>query len=562
MFSATTGPDRVAARSIPATSDARSIALLIVIQIAVTAVVMPRGNFGVNDDWTYAHSVLWLIGEHRIRLSEWATTNLLPQILTGGLAAAIFGFSFEVLRHLTQLVAVATSIAAYAWFRVVRLDPRQALVASVALLAMPSWPLLANSFMSDLYGLVFALSAAALFLHALKTFTWRVWIAAVLIAAIGVLERQMVIVVPIAFGVAWLWGNRRWTASALAVALAPLAVALMGWLGYHAYLAQGPGAPGTQREVYGMVVTSFWNVLTGAEGYPGRVIDNALTIGGYVGLFFVGWALWWGMGGATRAVRGWVVGAGVLIAVLALTLDWLPPYHRNFTIEAAGIGPFTLYDGLPREIANFDRSPGVIWRIAGVASAFGSAALIAVTLATVGYLVRAGRAAARDRVFVVVLAFSSLAPFMVIGYIDRYLLFALPFVFALWSLTWPADESARASWRRGVALAWIFAVIGLSAAATRDFFSWNRVRWDAIHIAERLGATPETLDGGYEYNGFTRLANGMVPRIPGKSWWWVKDDLYVVAFTAVPGYRVIEALQVPHWLSRSPREINLLRRVP
>jgi hypothetical protein len=265
--------------------------------------------------------------------------------------------------------------------------------------------------MSDLYGMLFALAAAALFLHALNNFTWRVWAAAVLVAAIGVLERQMVIVVPIAFGVAWLWVDRRWTASALAVALAPLAIALAAWLGYHAYLAQGPGAPGTQREVYGMVVTSFWNVLIGAEGYRGRVIDNALTVGGYVGLFLVGWALWWGMGGATRIVRGWVVGTGALIAVIALTFDWLPPYHRNFTIEAAGIGPFTLYDGLPRELANLDRSPGVIWRIAGVASAFGSAALVAVALATLTYLVRAGRNAARDRVFVATLTFASLAPF-------------------------------------------------------------------------------------------------------------------------------------------------------
>jgi hypothetical protein len=54
----------------------------------------------------------------------------------------------------------------------------------------------------------------------------------------------------------------------------------------------------------------------------------------------------------------------------------------------------------------------------------------------------------------------------------------------------------------------------------------------------------------------------MVPRVPGKSWWWVKDDVYVVAFTAVPGYEQVETLRVPHWLSRSPREIKLLRRIP
>jgi hypothetical protein len=128
-------------------------------------VVAPRGNFGLNDDWAYAHSVLWLVGEHRVRLSEWATTNLLPQILMGGFATAVFGFSFEVLRHVTQVVAIGAGIATYAWFRTARLEPNGALVASIAVLAMPSWPVLANSFMSDLYGLALALCAATLFLR-------------------------------------------------------------------------------------------------------------------------------------------------------------------------------------------------------------------------------------------------------------------------------------------------------------------------------------------------------------------------------------------------------------
>ena len=92
------------------TSDCLYIALLVAIQIVVTLLVSPRGNFGVNDDWTYAQSVLWLIGEHRVRLSAWATPNLLPQILMGGLATAIFGFSFEVLRHLTQIVAIGQTL--------------------------------------------------------------------------------------------------------------------------------------------------------------------------------------------------------------------------------------------------------------------------------------------------------------------------------------------------------------------------------------------------------------------------------------------------------------------
>jgi len=48
----------------------------------------------------------------------------------------------------------------------------------------------------------------------------------------------------------------------------------------------------------------------------------------------------------------------------------------------------------------------------------------------------------------------------------------------------------------------------------------------------------------------------------GKSWYWVKDDRYVVAFSKVEGYDEIESWKVPHWLPRSPAEIKLLRRKP
>jgi hypothetical protein len=50
--------------------------------------------------------------------------------------------------------------------------------------------------------------------------------------------------------------------------------------------------------------------------------------------------------------------------------------------------------------------------------------------------------------------------------------------------------------------------------------------------------------------------------VPGKSWWFVTDDRYVVAFSPVPGYDVVETWKVPRWLPRSPAEVRLLRRKP
>src|SRR5450631_1892947 len=177
----------------------RAIGLLVALHLAIVLVVQPRGQFPINDDWAYAHSVQWLLGEHRIRLSDWIAMNLLPQTLAGGVVTAIFGFSFETLRHLTQIVALFTSVAAFYWFRAARLEPAPAMVASLALIAMPCWPVLANSYMTDIYGLVFALPAATLFLRALEQPQARTLVTATLLASLGVLERQVVIVVPLAY---------------------------------------------------------------------------------------------------------------------------------------------------------------------------------------------------------------------------------------------------------------------------------------------------------------------------------------------------------------------------
>jgi hypothetical protein len=109
-------------------------------------------------------------------------------------------------------------------------------------------------------------------------------------------------------------------------------------------------------------------------------------------------------------------------------------------------------------------------------------------------------------------------------------------------------------------MAWIFVAIASSAAATHDYFAWNRARWDAIRAAEKLGATPDTLDGGFEYNGYHRFERNPRDKVPGKSAWWVKDDQYVVAFIPVAGYEEIATFPVRRWLPRTPPVVRLLRR--
>ena len=232
--------------------------------------------------------------------------------------------------------------------------------------------------------------------------------------------------------------------------------------------------------------------------------------------------------------------------------------HSNKGLTAGTI--LGIFITIPRGLVDLDRSPGIVWRVAAVAAAFGVAALARVIARQVAAVFRrVAPQRARDA-FILALVAGYLAPFMITGYIDRYLLFVLPFVLALADAFAGCAGPKPGRIGRAIALAWIAAAIGLAAAATHDYFAWNRARWDAIAAATRLGATPQTLDGGFEYNGYYGFETKPRTYGEGKSWWWVKDDRYVVAFSPVAGFTPIAQFPVKRWLARTPATIYLLRR--
>lgn len=542
-------------------TDKRAVAIIVLLQLCAFYVIRPGGNFPINDDWAFAHSAIWFSEEGRIRLSDWTAPNIVPQTVLGGTLTALFGFSFELLRHLTQLISLLTGLVIFYFFRSGRLDPQQSLVASLVVVAMPSWWVLANSYMTDMYGLLFGMAAAALFLRAFSTGSAKGIAAATVVVCIGVLQRQVLLVIPFAFGLGWLWRERRFSVPALLIATGPLLAALATEVFFYLYLASGQGIPEAQDFVNKRFIPMLLATLRGDAGLRTYVWDNFLTMMSYLGWFTAAWFAWWGLDPNSRPKRLLIVIAVAAVAALMQVTQWLPPYLANNTIDRAGIGPFTVYDGLPRELANLDRSPGVVWRIAGLVAAFGVVALAQLVISLLRRL--PGTATSRDgrRVFLAVCIIGSVGPFIITGYFDRYLLLVIPFIILLWAQT--HEQRIAAATRRVsrlAALAWVTWITSASVVATHDYFAWNRARWAAIELAVGLGATPDTLDGGFEYNGFHRFETLPRKRYPGKSFWWVKGDEFAVTFSEVPGYSLVREFTVDRIGSRTPPVVRLNRR--
>ena len=531
--------------------------IVIAVQLAILVSSRATGDFPINDDWAFSHSVRWLLDEHRIRLSDWVAMNLVPQTLLGGAASAWFGYSFLTLRHVGQVVSLVVAWAVFRWFVAVGIGRRDALVASLVVMAMPCWPVLSNSFMTDLFGMLFAIPAATLYMRALRAPSAGRLAAATLLAMAGVLERQVVLVVPAAFLVAWLAANRPWRRQTLAIGVVPIVLALGTEFAYQVYLAYGPGVPEGERYVHGRLLPALFKLSVNEDGYAFWVAANIVTLAGYLGLFIAPWALW--CGALARRRETWALLAAAGLAAFMLAVGWLPPFRDHNLMDAAGIGPQLLYDSFPGTPAALDRSAGVVWRCAAIAAAYGIFVLGATAVYSLRAIARSVTIDRGERLYLVVLLAAYLLPFALTDYFDRYLLFVLPFALALVARCWP--EPAPASALRVAAMAWLALALILGVAATHDYFAWNRARWDAIHAAERLGATPDTLDGGFEYNAYYRFEIKPRTTAPGKSWWWIADDRYVIAFSVPPGFIERERFDVDRWLARTPPAVFLVERV-
>jgi hypothetical protein len=161
------------------------------------------------------------------------------------------------------------------------------------------------------------------------------------------------------------------------------------------------------------------------------------------------------------------------------------------------------------------------------------------------------------------------------GFFDRYILPILPFAILLClkcrvvctrhSATPPAAPAPPTRLTRTFAIdsfTFLFCVFLLfvSIIFTHDYFSWNRARWNAAdYLLGDLKIPADKIDGGFEFNGWYCYTS-RYKASPEKSFWWVQDDEYIIAFGNIPGYVKIKSFEYPRWLDFSIREIHILKR--
>ena len=180
----------------------------------------------------------------------------------------------------------------------------------------------------------------------------------------------------------------------------------------------------------------------------------------------------------------------------------LMPVHNNVIIPQ-GIGPPTLKDTQNLHLHHLPPLPVSFWLFVTGISLLGAALLIINATSVFSRPVPDSNSERVIQIFFLLSALIYLAPLLMSGFFDRYLIPVLPFLaaFAVVSLPATGYRLSRAHWTIAIVFVLISGIFAI--AGTRDYLEWNRTRWIAAKdLLARQQVSPQKVDGGFEFNGW------------------------------------------------------------
>lgn len=507
----------------------RFLLFIVGVSVAVIAFVDPRGNFPLDDDWSFALSTWHLAETGEIRLARFTGMSLRAQLVWGAMWTRLAGESFEVLRASTLVLALGSLLLFATLARAVLRDQKKVSLAVLIFACNPIFVWASFTYMTHVPFIFLQLLAAVAF----AAFMTRGSVALVVAGAVAALAscfvRQTGVGILIAAAMTFLLARdvrRRREAVATVAGAAGLFVVLYlftdvlhGNLQDHALHASTRGTALAER--------AEWLL---------RSTRNAFLMNLEYGVVFL----------PALAVISFVTFKGGRKATLSLLLMALPfmafashmtgvgqpfPYPIGGNVlENLAIGPLTLRDTFTFSLPYTRALPFVVLPVL----TYAVAAAGAFALWWLGCrLVAALRSREASELFLVTQLLVGCVMLIPGGlYFDRHSLDSL----------WPAALLVAGGMgvlsRRVVVAAVAVTVLAgaLGVVGTREYLSWNRARWAAFEELRRRGVTLEQMDGGVEINQY--LIGGfdgpLKLRLPGMS---VVDDRFILAFQPVAGYR-------------------------
>lgn len=542
--------------------------LLVALWCLAIVLVNPAGNFPLNDDWSYGIAVKNLVQEKRYQPTPWTSMTLISQAAWGALFTSIFGFSFEVLRYSTLVLSLAAICCLHLLIRQLG-QPRWVAVLGVLMLAFnPIYFSLSFTFMTDIPFIAFTVMALFFLLRHLTAGSASSLATGTAMTVIAILCRQTGLFIPLAFGLTLLLTKGfSWRKSI--PAMTPFLFGAGSLLVYQYWLESS----GSMPELYNSQAVRLLKVVQSPGLLLMTILKNTFVSILYLG-FFLSPLLLASLFTETVPQRSkWLKRSLLPLSILlgAGLLLWgsLMPVGRNI-LHTGGVGLYGLYNEYLLKVPSLQPLPQALWIFVTLLAVLGGSLLIMHLLFALKFL---GEALKKNRknsftaptLFFMLGATIYILPFLLAPtFFDRYLLVALLLVLLglLSSSTLSFFSSSSPRRRLTAALPLLFMVL-FSIAATHDFMSWNRTRWQVLEqLTKSEKIPPHQIHGGFEFNGLVFFGDSSQSDKQGQHWWSEDpaDYLYMLTFKEVPGYSVIQKYDCNRWLFPSQQNVLLLSR--
>jgi hypothetical protein len=531
--------------------------VLLVVWAVAIALVDPRADVPLIDDWTYAASVERIVAGHGFTVSSWSSTFPAAQIWWGALFAAAGGFSYTALRISTLVLAVAGTLALLGLLRALGIRAAPALLGALTFAIYPAAFVLSFTFMTDVPFVTATICSLWALVVGLRDARLAPIALGLLAATVAFLVRPVAVAIPAALllttglhpGMA-----RRGPIVALASAtLAVMGTAAVVAVKLWPYAGEGGLAYRIARLPYLFLVSP----LIYAEAF--------LSMLAHLGL-----AALPALAATARPLRRWSWRTAVLLLVAAVSVSHLAPWRvsalRAWTAtwnaeELGAARPLLL--GLP-PVTLVRAALEMAGTVVGLLAGAGLLARVACGVARGGTL--------RVPTWTCVASFgfgSAVLCFALWFFYDRYYLPLVPVAVALALIGDGASgaggpaagmcEDGAQGLRVMLALLLIVALAVLDVTGARDMLAYARAVDAAVDRLHMAGVPYHRIDAGYVESGWhlhahpENLPQGAIrerdvphvtsaPRLP-----------FVIANTPLPGYRVREAITVPSWWAHGDR---------
>jgi hypothetical protein len=534
-------------------------------------IINPLGNFPLNDDWSFGLAVRHFIDSGDFRPTGWTSMPLITHVLWGSVFCLPSGFSFETLRFSTLTISLTGIFGTYFLIREMQGSRWLAVIVALTITFNPIYYALSNTFMTDVPFSSTLILACLFFVRSLKTDSLSDLFLGSIFIVVSTLNRQLGIAVSIAFMVSYFMKNG-FSGRILVRAIIPPILCIGSLLVFKYWLAATGRLPIRYSDKSHMLIQSL-----SEPGLLSVFLKNAFKAVLYLGLFltpvlvlYFG-RIWFNLKNKLTTRLTLVIASSILFGILTLIL-WkshhLMPLSGNI-INTSGIGPLTLRDTDILNASHVATLPTSLWLIITALSLTGGTMLVCTAGILSIRLLHAftpGKMNSNQAVatFFFLSAFIYVIPLLVSGFFDRYLVPLIPILAANICCLLAEGQSESCITRKKlfnvISLLLIVLFSVFSVSGTRDYLTWNRARWEILNdVTEGKRIQAGEIDGGFEFNGLY-MYDPAYNQKPGKSWWWVKGDRFVVSFGAIPGYSIIREYKYRQWLPLANGSVMLLEK--